>query len=149
MPSDATVVYHGPYEPLQGVSMGEQFRSVMHISFDVPAGLLIRQTHHWAADIFVVAIVVHLLRILLTGAYRKPRELNYWIGVTMAGLAILEGFLGYSLVDDLLSGMGLVIAYSTALAIPILGDDLLVPGLGRRVPGRRTRSGRGWRSSTC
>ncbi len=135
VPSDATVVYHGPYAPLQGIEMGEQFQSVMHISFDVPAGLLIRQTHHWAADIFVVAIVVHLLRILLTGAYRKPRELNYWIGVTMAGIAILEGFLGYSLVDDLLSGMGLVIAYSTALAIPILGAPFAMLVWGGEYPG--------------
>jgi ubiquinol-cytochrome c reductase cytochrome b subunit len=124
VPSEAKLHYHGSYLPLQGTSMSESFASVMHISFDVPAGLLIRQTHHWAADVFIVAIVLHLVRILLTGAYRKPRELNYWIGVTMLGLAILEGFLGYSLVDDLLSGMGLAIAYGVAMSIPFLGGQL-------------------------
>jgi ubiquinol-cytochrome c reductase cytochrome b subunit len=133
--SDATVVYRGGYDPLVGASMGEQFRSVLHISFDVPAGLLMRQTHHWAADVFIVAIVLHALRILLTGAYRKPRELNYWVGVTMVGLALLEGFLGYSLADDLLSGMGLVIAYSVALAIPFVGDDLTYLIWGGEYPG--------------
>ncbi len=133
--SDSTVVYRGAYDPLYGASMGEQFRSVLQISFDVPAGLLIRQTHHWAANVFIVAIVLHALRILLTGAYRKPREINYWVGVTMVALALLEGFLGYSLVDDLLSGMGLVIAYSVALAIPFVGDDLTFLIWGGEYPG--------------
>jgi ubiquinol-cytochrome c reductase cytochrome b subunit len=133
--SDATTVYQGSYEPLRGISMGEQFRSVMDISFDVPAGLLIRQTHHWAANIFLVAIVLHVLRILLTGAYRKPRELNYWTGVTMLGLAILEGFLGYSLVDDLLSGMGLAIANGVALSIPVIGGQFSSLVWGGPYPG--------------
>jgi ubiquinol-cytochrome c reductase cytochrome b subunit len=133
--SDATVIYRGGYDPLNGASMGEQFRSVLHISFDVPSGLLMRQTHHWAADVFIVAIVLHALRIMLTGAYRKPREINYWIGVTMVGLALLEGFLGYSLVDDLLSGMGLVIAYSVALSIPFVGGDLTSLIWGGEYPG--------------
>ncbi len=124
VPSEAVVHYQGDYLPLRGTAMGENFASVMDISFNVPAGLLIRQTHHWAADVFIVAIVLHLVRILLSGAYRKPRELNYWVGVTMLGLAILEGFLGYSLVDDLLSGMGLAIAYSVALSVPLLGGPL-------------------------
>ncbi|MGD9734622.1 MAG: cytochrome bc complex cytochrome b subunit [Solirubrobacterales bacterium] len=124
IPSDATLHYQGGYLPLRGTEMTEAYASVVHISFDVPAGLLIRQTHHWAADVFIVAIVLHLLRILLTGAYRKPRELNYWVGVTMLGLGILEGFLGYSLVDDLLSGMGLAIAYGVAMSIPFIGGPL-------------------------
>jgi ubiquinol-cytochrome c reductase cytochrome b subunit len=123
VPSDADSIYRGAYEPLRGALVGEQYRSVLHLSFDVPAGLLIRQTHHWAANVFIVAIVLHLLRIVLTGAYRKPRELNYLVGVTMLGLAIFEGFLGYSLVDDLLSGMGLAIAYSVAMSIPVFGGD--------------------------
>jgi ubiquinol-cytochrome c reductase cytochrome b subunit len=133
--SDAQVIYHGSYAPLQGARMGEQFSSVMNISFDVPAGLLIRQTHHWAANVFVVAIVLHLLRVILTGAFRKPRELNYLVGVTLLGLAIFEGFLGYSLVDDLLSGMGLAIAYSVAMSIPIVGGSLAFLAWGGEYPG--------------
>ena len=86
--------------------MSEAYRSVLDISFSVKAGLLIRQTHHWAADLFVAVIVLHLLRVFFTGAYRKPREVTYWIGLTILVLALLEGYLGYSLVDDLLSGHG-------------------------------------------
>jgi ubiquinol-cytochrome c reductase cytochrome b subunit len=67
-PSTATTVYHGSYEPLRGVEMTDAYRSVVDISFKVKAGLLIRQTHHWAADVFVVAIVLHLLRVFFTGA---------------------------------------------------------------------------------
>jgi ubiquinol-cytochrome c reductase cytochrome b subunit len=123
-PGDSQVIYHGPYTLLQGEQMSDAYRSVLDISFSVPAGLLFRQVHHWAADVFVASIVLHLVRIFFTGAYRKPRDLNYYIGLTMLMLAILEGFAGYSLVDDLLSGMGLVIAYSVALAIPGIGAQL-------------------------
>jgi ubiquinol-cytochrome c reductase cytochrome b subunit len=96
----------------------------MRISFEVPGGLLLRQTHHWAALVFLVAIVMHLLRIFFTGAFRKPRELNWIIGLTMLMLGIFEGFAGYSLADDLISGMGLAIAYSVAMSIPVVGGDL-------------------------
>src|SRR5262249_31934673 len=115
--STAMTVYHGPYAPLRGQQMSQAYRSVVDISFSVKAGLLIRQTHHWAADVFVASIVLHLVRVFFTGAYRAPRELTYWIGLTMLALSLLEGFLGYSLVDDLLSGMGLAIAYGVALSI--------------------------------
>ena len=82
--------------------MTHAYKSVLDISFSVKAGLLIRQTHHWAADVFIVAIVLHLLRVFFTGAFRRPREITYVLGVTMLALALLEGYLGYSLVDDLL-----------------------------------------------
>jgi ubiquinol-cytochrome c reductase cytochrome b subunit len=121
--STARVVYHGPYEPLQGQEMTHAYRSVLDISTSVKAGLLIRQTHHWAANVFVAAIVLHLLRIFFTGAYRKPRELTYWVGVTMLLLALLEGYLGYSLADDLLSGMGLAIGYAVAVSLPFVGAN--------------------------
>ena len=135
VPSDATVTYRGSYDPLQGRILHEQYQSVVNIVFDVPAGNLMRQTHHWAANVFVVAIVLHLMRIIMTGAFRKPRELNYWIGVTMLALAVIEGFAGYSLIDDLLSGMGLVIAYGVGLAIPFVGADLMFLIFGDEYPG--------------
>jgi len=119
------VVYHGPYAPLAGQHMSEAYRSVLNISTTVKAGLLIRQTHHWAANVFVAAVILHLLRVFFTGAYRKPRELTYWIGVTMLMLALLEAYIGYSMVDDLLSGMGLVIGYSVGLSIPFVGGNLM------------------------
>ena len=135
VPSDAQVVYHGAYGPLQGETMSEAYSSVLHISFSVPAGLLIRQTHHWAADVFIASIVLHLMRVFFTGAYRKPRDLNWMIGLTMLMLGILEGFAGYSLVDDLLSGMGLAIAYSVAFSLPLIGGQLGYLVWGGEFPG--------------
>ena len=123
--STREVTYHGPYLPLQGQEMSEAYRSVVNISTTVKAGLLIRQTHHWAANVFIAAIVLHLFRIFFTGAYRKPRGLTYFIGVTMLMLSLLEAYMGYSLVDDLLSGMGLVIGYSVGLSIPFVGANLM------------------------
>ncbi len=138
IPSDSQVIYHGPYALLQGEQMSEAYRSVLNLSISVPAGLLFRQVHHWAADVFIAAIVLHLMRIFFTGAYRKPRDLNYFIGLTMLMLAILEGFAGYSLVDDLLSGMGLAIAYAVALSIPFIGAQLATLVWGGPFPGNST-----------
>ena len=121
----AETVYTGSYEPLQGVEMTEAFRSTLDISFDVRAGLVMRQIHHWAALIFVAAIVLHLCRIFFTGAFRRPREINWMIGVTLLILAIFNGFAGYSLPDDLLSGTGLRIAYSIGQSVPLVGEWLV------------------------
>jgi len=122
--STTTVHYHGPYEPLRGQEMTDAYRSVLDISFSVKAGLLMRQTHHWAADVFIAAIFLHLIRVFFTGAYRKPRELTYWLGVTMLAVALLEGYFGYSLADDLLSGMGLAIGYAVLVSVPFVGANL-------------------------
>ncbi|MDQ6842199.1 MAG: ubiquinol-cytochrome c reductase cytochrome b subunit [Actinomycetota bacterium] len=135
IPGDSQVIYHGQYALLRGEQMSAAYRSVLDLSFSVPAGLLFRQVHHWAADVFVASIVLHLCRVFFTGAYRKPRDLNYYIGVTMLMLAILEGFAGYSLVDDLLSGMGLVIAYSVAMSIPFVGAQIAYLIWGGPFPG--------------
>jgi quinol---cytochrome-c reductase cytochrome b subunit len=123
--SKAQIVYQGPYAPLQGQEMSEAYASVVRISTTVKAGLLIRQTHHWAANVFVAAIALHLFRIFFTGAYRRPRDLTYLIGVTMLALVLLEAYLGYSLADDLLSGMGLAIGYSVGMSIPFVGGNLM------------------------
>jgi ubiquinol-cytochrome c reductase cytochrome b subunit len=133
--STREVVYQGPYTPLQGQHMTEAYRSVLNISTTVKAGLLIRQTHHWAANVFLASIILHLFRIFFTGAYRKPRELTYFLGVTMLVLALLEGYIGYSLVDDLLSGMGLAIGYSVGLSIPFVGANVMEWLFGAPFPG--------------
>jgi len=122
--SDREIVYHGSYAPLAGQTMSVAFRSTLNLSLEVPGGLLMRQTHHWAAVVFVAAIVVHMMRVFFTAAFRKPRDLNWFIGVSLVGLALLEGFAGYSMPDDLLSGIGLVIAYGVALSVPIIGASL-------------------------
>jgi ubiquinol-cytochrome c reductase cytochrome b subunit len=123
-PSLDHVVYHGSYAPLQGHQMSAAYRSALDISFDVKAGLLIRQTHHWAANVFVAAIVLHLIRVFFTGAFRKPRELTYLLGLLMLMVTLPEGYLGYSMVDDLLSGMGLAIGNAVALSVPVVGANL-------------------------
>jgi len=134
-PSTSQVVYHGSYAPLRGQEISKAYESALDLSFNVRAGLLIRQVHHWAALTFVAAIVVHLMRIFFTGAFRKPRDLNYYIGLTMLMLAVLEGYAGYSLLDDLLSGMGLAIGNAVALSIPFVGGQLGTLIWGGRFPG--------------
>ncbi len=121
VPSQAEVTYNGPYAPLQGQPVSAAYASVMRISWEVRAGLLMRQIHHWTALVFVAAIVLHLCRVFFTGAFRRPRELNWLVGFTLLALALAFGFTGYSLPDDLLSGTGARIAYSAALSIPLIG----------------------------
>jgi ubiquinol-cytochrome c reductase cytochrome b subunit len=130
-----TVVYHGPFQTLQGLEMTRAFRSTLELSSTVPGGLLMRQTHHWAALVFVAAMVVHLLRVFFTAAYRRPRELTWLLGVALLAMGVLEGFAGYSLPDDLLSGMGLAIAYGVALSIPLLGGSVGALVWGGEFPG--------------
>jgi ubiquinol-cytochrome c reductase cytochrome b subunit len=134
-PSMTQVIYHGSYTKLDGVRMSQAYESTLNLSFDVRGGLLMRQIHHWAADIFLAAIICHLLRIFFTGAYRKPRETNWTIGLAMFTLGIFEGFLGYSMPDDLLSGTGVRIAEGVLLGIPVVGTYLSFFLFGGQFPG--------------
>jgi len=134
-PSLAKTTYHGVYEPLQGMRMSQAYKSVVDISYERDAGLLFRQTHHWAADVFVAAVILHLMRVFFTGAYRRPRTLIWTIGLLMLFTSLLEGYLGYSMVDDLLSGMGLAIGYGVALSTPIIGGNLALAIWGAPFPG--------------
>jgi ubiquinol-cytochrome c reductase cytochrome b subunit len=134
-PGMAEIVYHGSYVKLDGVPMSQAYASTLNISFDVRGGLLMRQIHHWAALVFIAAIAVHALRIFFTGAFRKPRELNWVIGTAMFLLAAVEGFAGYSLPDDLLSGTGLRIAEGIMLAVPIVGTYVTFFLFGGSYPG--------------
>jgi quinol-cytochrome oxidoreductase complex cytochrome b subunit len=124
-PSMTEVVYHGSYVPLRGERMSEAYASTLNISFDVRGGLLMRQMHHWATVLFMAAIVIHMLRNFFTGAFRKPRELNWLIGVALFTLVLLNGLFGYSLPDDLLSGAGLRILYGVILSLPIVGSYIM------------------------
>ncbi|WP_432280791.1 cytochrome bc1 complex cytochrome b subunit [Streptomyces luomodiensis] len=135
-PEMREVVYAGPYVPLRGVLVSAAFDSTLHISFDVRGGLLMRQMHHWAALVFVAAIGLHLLRIFFTGAFRRPREMNWIIGVTLFLLALAEGFAGYSLPDDLLSGTGLRIAQGIMLSLPVVGTYMSMFAFGSQFPGQ-------------
>lgn len=135
--SGQDVVYHasGAVDAsLDGVRMSAAYASVLQISFAVRAGLVMRQIHHWTALVFVAAIVVHMTRIFFTGAFRRPREVNWIVGMSLLLLGLAEGFTGYSLPDDLLSGTGIRIAYSVALSIPVVGTWLAFLFFGGEFP---------------
>ncbi|MBA2532865.1 MAG: cytochrome bc complex cytochrome b subunit [Nocardioidaceae bacterium] len=134
-PSMTEVTYDGAYTPLRGLEMSEAYASTLDISFEVRGGLLMRQIHHWAAMIFAVSITVHMLRIFFTGAYRKPRELNWLVGVGLFALALVEGFSGYSLPDDLLSGTGLRFVDGLIRSIPVVGAYVEFFAFGGEFPG--------------
>ncbi|UPK75328.1 cytochrome bc complex cytochrome b subunit [Nocardioidaceae bacterium SCSIO 66511] len=134
-PSMNEVVYDGSYAPLRGVEMSAAYESTLHISFDIRGGLLMRQIHHWAAMLFVASMMVHMLRVFFTGAYRKPRELNWLIGVALLSLGLIEGFAGYSLPDDLLSGTGPRFVDGLSRSIPIVGSYLELFIFGGEFPG--------------
>jgi ubiquinol-cytochrome c reductase cytochrome b subunit len=134
-PSMAEIEYGGTYELLRGLPMSEAYASTLSLSFDIRGGLLLRQMHHWAAMLFVAAMLVHSLRIFFTGAFRKPRELNWVIGVGLLAMGIFEGFFGYSLPDDLLSGTGLRFLDGAIRATPVIGTWLEFFIFGGEFPG--------------
>ncbi|WP_415654084.1 cytochrome b, partial [Saccharomonospora xinjiangensis] len=134
-PSMTKVSYDGAYELAEGVRMSRAFATTLDLSFEVRGGLLVRQVHHWAALVFVAAILVHLLRVFFTGAFRTPREANWLIGVFLLALAVAEGFAGYSLPDDLLSGTGLRIAAGMMMSIPVIGTWVHWLVFGSEFPG--------------
>jgi ubiquinol-cytochrome c reductase cytochrome b subunit len=134
-PSMGEVIYHGSYTKLDGVNMSEAYDSTLRISFDVRGGLLMRQIHHWAAVLFLASIMVHMLRVFFTGSYRKPREVNWLIGLGLFTLGILEGLFGYSLPDDLLSGTGLRITQGVMQSIPVVGTYIFYFAFGGGFPG--------------
>ncbi|HMR48517.1 MAG TPA: ubiquinol-cytochrome c reductase cytochrome b subunit [Arachnia sp.] len=120
-PSMAEVEYAGSYQLMKGIPVSEAFASTLAISFDVRGGLLVRQIHHWAALLFVASAFVHMLRVFFTGAFRKPREVNWLIGIGLMSMSLIAGFAGYSLPDDLLSGTGLRFVDGLIRSIPIIG----------------------------
>ena len=134
-PSMNEVVYHGSYAPLQGVQMSEAYSSTLHISFDVRGGLLVRQIHHWSALIFIAAMIVHMMRVFFTGAFRRPREINWLFGWTLLFVGMFEGFTGYSLPDDLLSGTGVRFMEGATLSTPVIGTYLSMFLFGGEFPG--------------
>jgi ubiquinol-cytochrome c reductase cytochrome b subunit len=135
VPSMGHVVYDGSFVPLQGVAMSEAYASTLDISFEVKGGLLIRQLHHWGALLFIVGIALHVARIFFTGAFRKPREINWVIGTVLSLLACIEGFAGYSLPDDLLSGTGIRAMNGFMQSAPVIGSYMTFFVFGGEFPG--------------
>ena len=129
------VIYEGTWVPLKGIEMSASMASTLDLSFDIRGGLLMRQIHHWAALLFVAAIGLHMLRVFFTGAFRKPREINWIIGFVLFILAMAEGFTGYSLPDDLLSGNGLRIIDGMVKGVPVIGTWISYLLFGGEFPG--------------
>jgi len=136
VPSMAETHYEGPWAAMNGVQMSEAFASTLRLSFEVRGGLLMRQIHHWAALLFMAAIVTHMMRVFFTGAFRKPRELNWLIGSTLMILGLVAGLTGYSLPDDVLSGNGMRITDGVVRSIPIIGSYLSYMIFGGEFPGQ-------------
>jgi ubiquinol-cytochrome c reductase cytochrome b subunit len=134
-PSMKEVAYEGSYPALRGTEMSAAYESSLNLSFEVRGGLFMRQMHHWAALLFMASIVVHMARSFFTGAFRKPREANWIIGITLFLLGFLAGFTGYSLPDDGLSGTGLRIASAIMLSIPVIGTWASASVFGGEFPG--------------
>jgi ubiquinol-cytochrome c reductase cytochrome b subunit len=134
-PSMAETTYDGAYIPMRGMDMSVAYQSSLHISFEVRGGLFMRQLHHWAALLFVAAMSVHMLRVFFTGAFRKPREMNWVIGGVLLIMGMAAGFTGYSLPDDLLSGNGLRIIDGVIMAIPVIGTWISMFLFGGEFPG--------------
>ncbi|MFI6105146.1 cytochrome bc complex cytochrome b subunit [Streptomyces sp. NPDC051310] len=134
-PSMNEIEYHGSYVPMQGIRMTEAYASTLDISFDVRGGLLIRQIHHWAALIFIAGMFVHMMRVFFTGAFRKPREINWLFGFLLFVLGMFTGFTGYSLPDDLLSGTGVRFTQGAILSMPIVGTYISMFLFGGEFPG--------------
>ncbi|MFJ2743938.1 cytochrome bc complex cytochrome b subunit [Streptomyces sp. NPDC087440] len=134
-PSMNEVVYHGSYAPMHGIRMTEAYASTLDISFDVRGGLLIRQIHHWGALIFLAAMFVHMMRVFFTGAFRKPREVNWLFGFLLFVLGMFTGFTGYSLPDDLLSGTGVRFTQGAILSVPVVGTYISMFLFGGEFPG--------------
>ncbi|MBA8824562.1 ubiquinol-cytochrome c reductase cytochrome b subunit [Saccharopolyspora lacisalsi] len=123
-PSMSEVTYQGIYTNLRGVEMSRAYETTLDISFEVRGGMFARQIHHWAALVFLAALVAHMLRIFFTGAFRRPRETNWVIGILLFVTGMFEGFTGYSLPDDLLSGTGVRIASGITMSVPVIGTWL-------------------------
>ena len=134
-PSMAHVTYDGAYAPLKGTEMSIAYASALDISFEIRGGLLMRQVHHWGALLFVAAMGLHMLRVFFTGAFRKPRELNWVIGFLLFIMGMAAGFTGYSLPDDLLSGNGLRIIDGMLKGIPVVGTAVSSGFFGGEFPG--------------
>jgi ubiquinol-cytochrome c reductase cytochrome b subunit len=134
VPDAQVIQYQGSYQPLVGQEVSRAYASVLDLSFDVRAGLVMRQIHHWAALVFVSAITLHILRVFFTGAFRKPREINWLVGIGLLVMALAMGITGYSLPDDLLSGTGLRVIYSVVLSIPFIGPYLAFLVFGGEFP---------------
>jgi ubiquinol-cytochrome c reductase cytochrome b subunit len=129
------VTYDGAYGPLRGARMSAAFASTLGISFEVRGGLVVRQIHHWAALLFLAALMLRLLRVFFTGAFRRPRRFAWVAGALLFWAGVAQAYAGTMLPDDGRSFTGLGIAWSIVLSVPIIGTWLAVALFGGEFPG--------------
>lgn len=134
-PSTAPVVYDGAYASLSGRTLPEAYASVLRLSVDVPFGEVVRRFHHFSAHLFVASLLLHAARVYFTGAFRRPRELTWWIGLALFGLALLNGFTGYCLPFDMRGGTALRMMMTTLESVPWVGGWLATFVFGAAFPG--------------
>ena len=136
-PSMATVVYHGSYSKLDGATMSHAYQSVLAISFDVRGGLLIRQVHHWSADLFVAAAILRLLRAFFRGRFSGRGRPDWLIWVALLPVGMLAAYTGTILPDDMLSGGSLSVITGVLLSLPLVGTHLVFWIFGGAPPGHQ------------
>ena len=123
-PSNEQVVYHGSYAPLHGVQMSKALNSTLHISFEVRAGLLMRQAHHWAALVLPASLMLQMLSIFFTGGFRRPRQRAWLLLCGIFLVTLVGGWSGYGLPNDLLAGTGQRIVEGITIGIPVVGTRI-------------------------
>ncbi len=102
----------------------QAYESVQRITTDLPFGWYLRSFHKWSSNLMILAVVLHMMRVFFTGAYRAPREMNWVIGFMLFGITLLFGFTGYSLLWEQLSYWGITVAANILAATPLIGDIL-------------------------
>ena len=137
-PSTSEVEYEGSVAQYQGEELPESFVSVLHITYDVPYGMLLRRMHHWAAHLFVASMGLHMLRVFFTGAYRNPREPNWVVGSGLAVTSMFAAYTGYALPFDEFASTATGIGYNIALSVPLVGDVLSKLVFGGSFPSSAT-----------
>jgi len=124
------------YEPAPATA----YSSVRYITDQVAFGWYIRSIHKWAATLMIAAVVLHQMRVFFTGAYRKPREINWMVGMFLLICTLATGFTGYSLVYEQLSFWGATVGANIAASVPLIGATTKRFLLGGDVYNERTLS---------
>jgi ubiquinol-cytochrome c reductase cytochrome b subunit len=133
--STTTLVYAGADPSFEGLSLPDAFASVLDLSVGVPFGLVLRRFHHFAAHLFLGSLLLHAARVYFTGAFRRPRDLTWWIGLALFALALLNGFSGYCLPFDMRGGTAMRMLMTTLESVPWVGSWLATLVFGAPFPG--------------
>ena len=124
------------YEPAPSTA----YDSVKYITDTAAYGWFFRSVHKWAATLMIAAVILHQMRVFFTGAYRKPREINWLVGMCLLLCTLVAGFTGYSLVYEQLSYWGTTVGANISSSVPLVGGFMKRMLLGGDVYNERTLS---------